>query len=631
MRTLPRVLIGALAGCTAAAVAVPVGAANAQQTGTAPPIVVENGLTQPVYAFTQAIEQRLWVETPLDTDGNGVLDRVVIDVSRPAETATADLKVPVILEVSPYRSGTWGSVPYHADIDPEELPQASFVHQADRMAGARPAPDLPGALDNYYVPRGYGVVVAQSVGTAQSDGCPTTGDDAETQSAKAIVDWLGGRARAFDASGAEVAADWTTGAVGMTGASYNGTIPNQLATLGREVPNLRTIVPIVAISDWYGYYRENGLVVAPGGYQGEDADILARYVGGMARSLAAGSGANQCLEEMAAIEAAQDRVTGDYNAFWDDRNYLPGATRVQASVFVVDGRNDWNVKPLQWSRWWDELSRQDVPRKIWLHNGGHGTPGNNAAYTLPSGQSWTYQTTVHRWFDHWLWGVDNGIMTEPRAIVQREGTNANQLFGDWPVPGSQDVTLRLAAADAAAPGTLAPLTAAPGRSVAQSFVDNGRNRAATNLLAGPDTADPNRLVYLSDVLASPMHLSGTPSVRIRASVDNAAAANLTAYLVDYGPPGSTSATMVTRGWIDVQNRVRRDKTDPIQQGKSYDFHWDLHADDYVFQTGRRIGVVVMSTDRDFTLRPLPGTQLTVEPGFSSVTLPVVGGSKAFPR
>jgi X-Pro dipeptidyl-peptidase len=630
MRSRSRVLAGAgaVVGCTAL-VGVAAGGAAAEPINPVPSIVVENGLTQPVFAFTDAIEQRLWVETPLDTDGDGTLDRVVIDVSRPGETLSSGLKVPVILEVSPYRSGTWGSVPYHADLNPEELPQADLTHPADDATGGTrgPKPDLPGPLDNYYVPRGYGVVIAQSAGSGQSDGCPSVGDGAETASARAIVDWLAGRARAFDVAGAEVTADWTNGSVGMTGASYNGSIANQVATLGSEVPNLKTIVPIVAISDWYGYYRENGLVVAPGGYQGEDADILARYVGGQDRSTTSGAGRNQCAEEMAAIEAAQDRTTGDDNAFWADRNYLPRAEAVQASVFVVDGRNDWNVKPLQWSRWWDKLADNDVPRKIWLHNGGHGTPGNNAAYTLPGGQSWTYQTTVHRWFDHWLWGVDNGIMDEPRAVVQREGTSANELFADWPVPNSQAATLRLRATSPGTPGSLVA-EAPKGRSVSQSFEDNGRNRPATTtqtgLLTGPDVADPNRLVYVSDVLTAPLHLSGTPSIRIRASVDNASAANLSAYLVDYGPPGSPAATMVTRGWIDVQNRVRRDKTDPIKKGKSYDYRWDLHPDDYIFQPGRRIGVVILSTDRDFTLRPLPGTKLTVDPGFSSITLPLVG-------
>lgn len=624
-----RLLLAVTAVASALALVAPV-AANAQ---TDPPsIVVEDGLTQPVFDFASAIEERVWVEIPdTDTNSDGVLDRVAIDISRPAETETADFDVPVIMELSPYRSGTWGAVPYHDDLDPAELPQSVFTHPAD---GAGPRADLPGSLDNYYVPRGYAVVIGQSVGTAQSTGCATTGDEAETNSAKAVIDWLNGRGTAYDAAEGGNAVDdpdWTTGAVGMTGASYNGTIPNQVATTGVE--GLKTIVPVVAISDWYGYYRENGLVVAPGTFQGEDADVLARYVSGQARSL------GDCFDEFAQIEADQDRATGDYNAFWDARNYLPEAGGVEASVFIVDGRNDWNVKPSQWGQWWDALERANVPRKIWLHNGGHGSPGNNAPVTLPDGQTWTYQQTVHRWFDHWLWEVDNGIMDEPTAILQRED-GSNTTYPDWPHPAAQDVRLQLGAPGGDQPGTLG---GSPARSLrqGQSFVDNGKvrracsvsclNQSSTNptqgqyLVANPDQADPNRLVYVSEPLPQGAQMSGTPEITVHASVDNASAANLTAYLMDYGPPGSTTFTMVTRGWMDVQNRTDRARTLPIKQGVTYPFRFELHPDDYIWQPGHRIGVVIMSTDYEFTLRPDPGTQLTVQPSRSSLTLPLIGG------
>lgn len=617
----PRAAFVALAAVTAALAVVGPAPAQAPEP---PTIVVQNGLTQPVFSFANAIEQRVWIQTEVDTDGDGALDRVLADVSRPRETETQGFKVPVVFEHSPYRQETWGAVPYYEDLNPDVLPQSVFRHRSDEPHGVPlldPLLDLPGTLDNYYVPRGYAVVLGRSVGTGGlanvPDGCPTTGDEAETLGTKAIIDWLNGRAPAWDASGNPVVADWTTGDVGMIGASYNGTLPNQVATTGVE--GLKTIVPIVSISDWYGYYRENGLVVAPGGFQGEDADVLAGFTAGQARAT------GKCAEEIAAIAAAQDRVSGDYNAFWAARNYLPGAKHVKASVFVVDGRNDWNVKPLQWGRWWDELSHYKIPRKIWLHNGGHGTPGNNASYTLPNGTVWTYQTTVHRWFDHWLWNVDNGIMDEPRAIVQRENS-ANQTYSDWPDEAVQQVPVRLTASAAGVLGGLTAAGVVAPKQAAQSFVDNGRNVTATTLISNPDVVSPNRLVYLSGVLTEPLRLSGTPRLRLRASVDNASAANLTAYLVDYGPPGSTSRIMVTRGWMDVQNRIRRDRTDPIQQGQTYDFEWDLHPDDYVFQAGRRVGLVVFSTDWDFTLRPAPGTQLTVQPGFSLLTLPLVGGA-----
>ena len=51
----------------------------------------------------------------------------------------------------------------------------------------------------------------------------------------------------------------------------------------------------------------------------------------------------------------------------------------------------------------------------------------------------------------------------------------------------------------------------------------------------------------------------------------------------------------------------------------------LEPDDYVFPAGHRVGLVIVSTDKNFTLRPQPGTQLTIQPDKSQVTLPLVGG------
>jgi X-Pro dipeptidyl-peptidase len=128
----------------------------------------------------------------------------------------------VIFEQSPYRKGVWSDVPYPSVLV-DQLPQISLMHPHDTRSGVSGVGllgNLPGTLDDYYVPRGYAVLLSQSVGTADSDGCPTSGDSAETLATKAIIDWLNGRARAFDAAGQPVAASWTTGDVGMTGVSY---------------------------------------------------------------------------------------------------------------------------------------------------------------------------------------------------------------------------------------------------------------------------------------------------------------------------------------------------------------------------------------------------------------------------
>jgi X-Pro dipeptidyl-peptidase len=586
-----------------------------------------DGQTQPQFDFTQAIEETVYVETGLDTDLDGTADRVRIRISRPREAQERGLKVPVVFEHSPYRGDLGPAINHPVDVAgmPQEPGARERAHRAggadgrdpaDVRALAGPSANLPGTLDDYYVPRGYAVVLGESIGTFNSTGCPDVGADAETLGTKAVIDWLNGRARGFDASGAPVSAGWTTGDVGMTGVSYNGTLPNQVATTGVE--GLKTIIPVAAISSWYDYYRANGLVVAPHSvrngaglneFQGEDTDVLGDFIGGP-RMQPGG----RCRFMHDYLLGAQDRITGDYSAFWAARDYLGRVDQITASVFVVHGLNDFNVKTKAFAEWWYRLADAGVERKIWLHNGGHGGPRTaNGQAVLPE-----YKRAENRWFDHELFGVPNGIDGEPRASVQR-ADNSYVHEADWPAPGTRSLELELGARSSTAPGTLG---LRGDGSKDQSFVDNGRNLDADDvLIQAPDSANPNRLVYRTEALPQAVRISGTPYVDLQMSIDNRRAANLTAVLVDYAPDGT--AAMVTRGWLDPQNRGGAESSEPIRAGKEYEFRWDLQPDDHVFAAGHRLGLVVVSTDHDYTLRPLPGTQLTLDPGDSELELPVV--------
>ena len=84
--------------------------AQAPASQPARPVFVD-GQAQIVPAFQDAaqwIRQTLWVETEFDSDGDGKRDRVFVDVTRPQQTETEGLKVPVIYESSPYFAGTSG-------------------------------------------------------------------------------------------------------------------------------------------------------------------------------------------------------------------------------------------------------------------------------------------------------------------------------------------------------------------------------------------------------------------------------------------------------------------------------------------------------------------------------------------
>src|SRR5690625_2222778 len=78
--------------------------AAVSQTGP----VIENGEAQIVPEFKDRkdwIRHDLWVETDFDTDGDGRPDRMHVSVTRPKQTETEGLHLPVIYATSPYYAG----------------------------------------------------------------------------------------------------------------------------------------------------------------------------------------------------------------------------------------------------------------------------------------------------------------------------------------------------------------------------------------------------------------------------------------------------------------------------------------------------------------------------------------------
>jgi hypothetical protein len=146
-----------------------------------------------------------------------------------------------------------------------------------------------------------------------------------------------------------------------------------------------------------------------------------------------------------------------------------------------------------------------------------------------------------------------------------------------------------------------------------------------------DNAGPNRLVYQSNILNSDVRISGTPSVTLRMAFSKPRA-NLSAALISYPgletTPPASNGTILTRGWLDPENRTSDYVSDAITPGTFYNLHFDMQAKDAIVPAGRRLALMVFSTDRNYDIRPAAGTQLTLDLAGSSITIPVVGGRSA---
>ncbi|MGY0020006.1 Xaa-Pro dipeptidyl-peptidase [Streptomyces sp. cg35] len=580
--------------------------------------------SQPVYSYENAIRESVWVDTRVDGDDDGKTDRVAVDIVRPREPAAQGRKIPVIMDASPY---------YSCCGRGNESQLKTYDAHGNVV-------QMPLYYDNYFVPRGYAFVAVDLAGTNRSDGCVDVGGRSDIQSAKAVVDWLNGRAKGYTTrAGTDRAqASWTNGRTGMIGKSYDGTIANGVAATGVE--GLKTIVPIGGISSWYDYYFQQGAPLYDSG-----PEWLSDYV--------------ESPEARTRCAAVQKRLvdeaprSGDWTSLWQERDYVKDAHKVKASVFVVHGMQDLNVRAKHFGQWWDALAKNGVERKIWLAQTGHVDP-----FDFRRG-AWV--DTLHRWFDHELLGYDNGIDREPMADIERTPDHWTTDRA-WPPSTTATTALRPGKGAAAGVGTLG-LT--PGRGT-ETFTDDPA-LSETDWAAQIDTSTPGKTGFISRPLGKDLRLSGSSKVTVTAT-PTTASAHLSAVLVDLGPatirdyagagegittlterscwgPSTTgdsscfkntatatadvNSTIFSRGWADLGTYANPDKGRPLTPGKPYTVTLSLASSDHVVPGGHRLALIVAGTDKDLIDPPSTRPALTLDLSRTVARVPVVGGAAAF--
>ncbi|MFD3331976.1 Xaa-Pro dipeptidyl-peptidase [Streptomyces sp. NPDC058700] len=614
-----------VAAATAALLATLVSPAGAQPAPPGP----SPRESRAVHSYADAIRESVWVDTGLDGDGDGRADRVAVDIVRPREPAAAGRRIPVIMDASPYyaccgRGNEGQKKTYDADGDPVQFPLF---------------------YDNFFVPRGYAFAAVDLAGTSRSDGCDDVGGRSDVQSAKAVVDWLNGRARGYTSRTGDTrarATTWSTGNVGMIGKSWDGTVANGVAATG--VDGLKTIVPIGAISSWYDYFHSQG---AP--LYDANPSWLSAYVGSP--------------EARARCGAVQDRIaagtpySGDLTPAWTERDHVRNAGKVRASVFVVHGQQDLNVRAGQFGRWWDALAAHGVERKIWLSQTGHVDPFDFRR------ADWV--RTLHRWFDHHLLGYENGIDREPVADIER-APDRWTTDRHWPPRATEGTTLRPAPGAPAGPGVLGRAPAAPGSTA--TFTDDP-SLGELDWAARIDSATPEKAGFVTLPLSRDLRISGSSKVTVTAT-PSTATAHLSAVLVDLGPdtirdygapgegittltartcwgasaPGDSACfketeartadvghTVLSRGWADLGTWADPDKERPLTPGRAYTMTLDLAATDHVVPAGHRLALIVAGTDEGLLDPPSTTPTLTLDLARTWAELPLVGGPAAFGR
>ncbi|MEV0796096.1 Xaa-Pro dipeptidyl-peptidase [Kribbella sp. NPDC050281] len=577
-------------------------------TGVPPYVDQATHSTEPIYDYASAVRESVYVDTTMDTDSDGKDDVIAVDIVRPSETELTGLRIPVIMDASPYYSCCGRG----NESEKKTYDENGVIQK------------MPLYYDNYFVPRGYAVVGVDIVGTGRSSGCGDVGGKDEIDSVVAVINWLNGRNSAHTADGQPVSATWTNGAVGMIGKSYDGTLANGVAATG--VRGLKTIVPISAISSWYDYTRSGGVPYSDdympwlGGYVGHDSPACEAVRGDLGDN--------------------DDDDTGDYTKFWAERDYLKDAGKVKASVFMTHGLSDYNVQTNHFSQWWAALGKNNVPRKLWLGLEDHVDPFEFRR------DAWVDE--LHKWFDYWLQGLPNGVMKEPMASVET-APDVWRDYKTWPaVNHSIPVPLSSGKLGALGKGSVT--------------VTDDPDLTEDDIVADPSEVIAGRQMFLSAPLPRSIRISGTPTVTLKIKSDSITTP-VTARLIEYGEAERYTGVrrtddstcegssvdyddscyftvdklteqsdhgIVGRGWIDAAHSASLSMPTPLTPGQWTTVNVPLRAQDEVIPKGRILGLAVTLSDTEWTTPNDTGATIDIDLAGSTLNLPLTTGKVPAP-
>ncbi|MCX4705918.1 CocE/NonD family hydrolase [Streptomyces sp. NBC_01373] len=282
------------------------------------------------------------------------------------------------------------------------------------------------------------------------------------------------------------------------------------------------------------------------------------------------------------------------------------------------------------------LGNLDVPRKgligPWSHKFPHlGEPGPAIGYLQE----------VVRWWDHWLKGVDNGVMDGPMLHTWMQdsvppSTSYEERPGRWvaepawPSPHIRPVTYpltrhRIGSPDppseetAAGEGDGAAMTVRSPLSVGQFAGKWASYNAPPDLPYDQREEDGGSLVFETEPLTERLEILGSPTVELDLSADEPVAM-VAARLSDVSPDGA--ATRVTYGLLNLTRRDSTEDPEPLEPGRRYRATVHLNGVAQAFPPGHRIRLSLSTSYWPLAWPPPEAALLSVHESSSTLTLPV---------
>jgi putative CocE/NonD family hydrolase len=334
-------------------------------------------------------EQNIWL--PMD-DGVGIS----LTVTRPAggDGLPVAEPLPTLVTFTPYNKNVGDTIP------------------------------LGGAVNEYFVRRGYNQVFVDVRGTGRSGGSWDPFSAREQQDYPQVLDWV-------------VQQPWSNGVIGMWGISATAT--TALLAAGQGHPAIRAVFPIVPMGDVYRDVVFVGgqasiaflpawmtVVVLAATLNPTFYDQPDQYLAAVAGHLA---GANDFIVPRTVGVLAGQADTAYDNAYWGTKSPVENSTGVRVPTFIVGGLYDifQRSEPLNY----EGLKNHTTAKLLigpWHHLQaavGEGLPREGVP---------PLDHIALMWFDRYLKGMPNGAENLPNVTQWVWGHEHFVTSADWPHP-----------------------------------------------------------------------------------------------------------------------------------------------------------------------------------------------------
>ncbi len=513
-------------------------------------------ISQPKYSVKE--EKDIYV-----TMRDGV--RLAVDIYRPDVPG----KFPALLAMSPY-----GKEVQKLPIPPQ--PQGGPLWEGVAEAG-----DI-----DYIVPRGYVHVVADIRGTGYSEG-EYVGflSKQEAKDGYDLIEWIARQ-------------PWCDGNVGLVGMSYFGGIQPWVAI--EQPPHLKAIMPVGAWTDTYRHFMYHGGIICTFFYglwdgRGGDAGYAGKNcVSAMEKNLSKEEFEKRLQEAIKNPDIQKfsnflhllkypyknplfvDILLNPYDGhFYHERSSLYELNKIKVPTYAVGG----------WLRsWWangafDIYHGVDAPKKVTIDPSG--------TFSRP----WvSYHDEIIRWFDHWLKGIDTGMMVERPIKIYVKGINRWRFEDEWPLKRAKPTKFFLRG--------FGGLSTEP-----EMYMNDPDSFVQPPLYVSYDI---NSMKYQTAPLSEDMEVTGPVALYLYASIDQDDT-NWIVHLYDVDPMGRSE--LLSLGYLKASHRAldkRKStpgqpyhpqiKSEPVVPGKIYEYVIAVNPLSNVFKAGHRIKLEIRTLE-----------------------------------